>query len=37
VFDAAAQDLGKPLVDAEVVEAVWSKIMPGEQQEDVQC
>jgi hypothetical protein len=30
VFDAAAQDLGKPGVDAEVVEAVWGKLMPGE-------
>ena len=29
VFAAAASDLGKPAVDAEVVMAVWDRIMPG--------
>ena len=29
VFEAAAQDLGKPEPDAGVVAAVWDKIMPG--------
>ena len=26
---AAAKDMGKPSVDAEVVEAVWKKLLPG--------
>lgn len=29
VFAAAASDLGKPAVDAEVVRRVWGRIMPG--------
>ncbi|CAL8472161.1 g11703 [Coccomyxa elongata] len=29
VFAAAAADLGKPAVDAQVVMAVWNRIMPG--------
>ena len=29
VFAAAASDLGKPAVDAEVVRNVWNRIMPG--------
>jgi hypothetical protein len=29
VFDAAAADLGRPGVDAAVVEAVWRKLLPG--------
>lgn len=29
VFNEAAQDLGKPGVDADVVLAVWDRIAPG--------
>lgn len=29
VFQAAARDLGQPSVDAEVVRAVWDRIVPG--------
>jgi hypothetical protein len=29
VFQAAAKDLGKAVVDAEVVERVWNKLVPG--------
>jgi hypothetical protein len=28
VFDAAAADLGKPAIDAEVVRAVWDRLVP---------
>lgn len=29
VFEAAANDLGKPRIDSEVVKAVWQRILPG--------
>ena len=30
VFAAAAQDMGKPAVDSQVVAAVWQRLLPGE-------